>query len=55
MFISPTYLGKIKESVKQKLLFGNEPSPELMAILLVYFVQGILGLARLAVSFLPQR
>lgn len=51
MFISPSYLGKFWRSVKQKLLFGNEPSPELMAILLVYFVQGILGLARLAVSF----
>ncbi|MEB3360201.1 MAG: folate/biopterin family MFS transporter [Synechococcales bacterium] len=34
-----------------KLLFGNQPSPELAAILMVYFVQGILGLARLAVSF----
>ncbi|MCD8485390.1 MAG: folate/biopterin family MFS transporter [Desertifilum sp.] len=41
----------LKESIKDKLLFGNEPSPELVAILLVYFVQGILGLARLAVSF----
>ena len=51
MFISPSFLGKLKQSFKQKLLFGNEPNPELMAILLVYFVQGILGLARLAVSF----
>ena len=33
------------------MLFGQEPSWELFAILLVYFVQGILGLARLAVSF----
>lgn len=37
--------------LKDKVLFGNEPTPELTAILLVYFVQGILGLARLAVSF----
>lgn len=37
--------------VKAKLLLGNEPTPELLAILLVYFVQGILGLSRLAVSF----
>lgn len=51
MLRSPSFLGQLKQSFKQKLLFGNEPSPELMAILLVYFVQGILGLARLAVSF----
>ncbi len=35
----------------QTLLFGNKPSRELFAILSIYFVQGILGLARLAVSF----
>ena len=40
-----------RQFLKDKVLFGNEPSPELTAILLVYFVQGILGLARLAVSF----
>ena len=34
-----------------KLLFGHQPSPELLAILLVYAVQGILGISRLAVSF----
>ncbi len=34
-----------------KLLFGQEPTPELLAILMVYAVQGILGLAKLAVSF----
>ncbi len=39
------------QSLLQKLLFGQKPTPELFAILLVYFVQGILGLARLAVSF----
>jgi folate/biopterin transporter len=44
-------LSEIKESMLKKLLFGNTPSPELVAILLVYWVQGILGLARLAVSF----
>lgn len=37
--------------VTQKLLFGHEPSLELTAILMVYFVQGVLGLSRLAVSF----
>ncbi|MGJ3246811.1 MAG: folate/biopterin family MFS transporter [Elainellaceae cyanobacterium] len=48
--ISPK-LSKLKDSVTERVLFGNEPTPELTAILLVYFVQGILGLARLAVSF----
>ena len=41
----------IKKLVRDKILFGNEPSAELFGILTVYFVQGILGLARLAVSF----
>ncbi|MGB3492996.1 MAG: folate/biopterin family MFS transporter [Elainellaceae cyanobacterium] len=44
-------LNKLKDSLIKKVLLGNKPSPELAAILLVYFVQGILGLARLAVSF----
>ncbi|GBF79579.1 folate/biopterin family MFS transporter [Aphanothece sacrum] len=44
-------LKSLKNIVKNSLLFGNEPTPELLAILNVYFVQGILGLARLAVSF----
>lgn len=51
MIVSSSGLDKIKESLKQKVFFGNEPTPELIAILIVYFVQGILGLARLAVSF----
>lgn len=37
--------------VRDRLFFGNDPSWELAAIILVYFVQGILVLARLAVSF----
>ncbi|MEM6610874.1 MAG: folate/biopterin family MFS transporter [Cyanobacteria bacterium P01_C01_bin.72] len=41
----------IKKLTQDKILFGNEPSAELFGILTVYFVQGILGLARLAVSF----
>ena len=41
----------LKKFIQDKILFGNEPTPELFAILTVYFVQGILGLARLAVSF----
>lgn len=44
-------LTKVKDSLKEKIFFGHEPSAELIAILTVYFVQGILGLARLAVSF----
>jgi folate/biopterin transporter len=42
---------RIKATVKEKVFLGHQPTPELIAILLVYFVQGILGLARLAVSF----
>ena len=37
--------------LRQHLLLGQEPSPELFAILLVYLVQGVLGLARLASTF----
>ncbi len=39
------------DTLLTKLLFGHQPSPELLAILLVYAVQGILGISRLAVSF----
>jgi folate/biopterin transporter len=51
MIVTPSGLDKVKESFKEKVFFGNEPTTELIAILIVYFVQGILGLARLAVSF----
>ncbi len=51
MLLSSSGVSKLKESLKEKVFFGNEPTPELIAILLIYFVQGILGLARLAVSF----
>jgi folate/biopterin transporter len=51
MIVSSSGLAKIKESLVEKVFFGHEPTPELIAILLVYFVQGILGLARLAISF----
>jgi folate/biopterin transporter len=40
-----------KKLIQEKILFNNQPTPELFGILTVYFVQGILGLARLAVSF----
>ncbi|MBD2462385.1 folate/biopterin family MFS transporter [Oscillatoria sp. FACHB-1407] len=48
--LSPGF-SRFKDSLTERVFFGHEPTPELMAILLVYFVQGILGLARLAVSF----
>src|SRR4028119_2205345 len=51
MLLSRSGTSKLKESLKEKVFFGNEPTPELIAILLIYFVQGILGLGRLAVSF----
>lgn len=51
MIVSDSGLVRLKASLKEKLFFGQEPTTELLAILMVYFVQGILGLARLAVSF----
>lgn len=51
MLVSSSEWSKIKQLIKEKILFGNEPTAELFAILTVYFVQGILGLSRLAVSF----
>jgi folate/biopterin transporter len=50
MFINLKTLS-FKQILQEKTLFGNELNPELVGILTVYFVQGILGLARLAVSF----
>ena len=37
--------------LSRRTLWGQSVTPELIAILLVYFVQGILGLSQLAVSF----
>jgi folate/biopterin transporter len=51
MVVSAPDSPRFKVALKQTLLFGQEPSWELFAILVVYFVQGILGLARLATSF----
>jgi folate/biopterin transporter len=39
------------QHLQRQLLFDQKPTAELAAILLVYFVQGVLGLSRLAVSF----
>ncbi len=51
MQVSSSGWSKVKYLIKEKILFGNEPTAELFAILTVYFVQGILRLSRLAVSF----
>jgi len=51
MIVSAAHREKLKIGLQKNLLFGNEPTTELLAILSVYFVQGVLGLARLAVSF----
>ncbi|MGI8933549.1 MAG: folate/biopterin family MFS transporter [Phormidesmis sp.] len=42
---------KAKGFIERRILLGQPLTLELSAILLVYFVQGVLGLARLAVSF----
>ena len=49
--MTSTSIDKLKQFFKKTIFFGNDPTPELIAILLVYVVQGILGLARLGVSF----
>ncbi|MFM7612679.1 MAG: folate/biopterin family MFS transporter [Synechococcales cyanobacterium] len=46
-----TNISRLQQLIKQALFLGHDPSAELIAILMVYLVQGILGLARLAVSF----
>ncbi|NJN23769.1 MAG: folate/biopterin family MFS transporter, partial [Acaryochloridaceae cyanobacterium RL_2_7] len=51
MFVSASATDQLKAFCQKTFLFGQEPSAELFAILLVYFVQGILGLSSLAVSF----
>lgn len=51
MLVNSSGWPRVKAVIQETVFFGNEPTPELIAILSVYFVQGILGLARLAVSF----
>lgn len=51
MLVYPSPWSQLRETLKKTLFLGNDPNPELVAILLVYFVQGILGLARLSISF----
>lgn len=42
---------QLRAFIKDKLFLGNDPTPELIAIVSVYVVRGILNLARLAISF----
>lgn len=42
---------KSKAGSRYYTAFGVDLSPDNMAVAIVYFVQGVLGLARLAVSF----
>ncbi|MGL5036052.1 MAG: folate/biopterin family MFS transporter, partial [Microcystaceae cyanobacterium] len=51
MVIADGFWELIKKKLQNTILFGNEPTLELFAILTIYFVQGILGISRLAVSF----
>lgn len=51
MLVSSSELSNLKKPLTKKLFFGIEVNAELLAILLVYLVQGIVGLARLAISF----
>ncbi|CAN1193292.1 Folate-biopterin transporter 1, chloroplastic [Linum perenne] len=43
--------GKSKYDNNRRICFGVELSPDNVAVSLVYFVQGVIGLSRLAVSF----
>lgn len=47
----PNTTSNLAKRALSNLLAGFEPTPELSAILLVYFVQGALGISRLAISF----
>lgn len=42
---------RVRTFIKDKLFLGNDPTPELIAIVSIYVVRGILNLARLAISF----
>ncbi|NBD15361.1 MAG: folate/biopterin family MFS transporter [Cyanobacteria bacterium] len=42
---------RVRTFIKDKLFLGNDPTPELIAIVSIYVVRGVLNLARLAISF----
>mmetsp|Transcript_29876 Transcript_29876/g.54043 ORF Transcript_29876/g.54043 Transcript_29876/m.54043 type:complete len:539 (-) Transcript_29876:71-1687(-) len=44
----PAFMDKVKDAI----FLGIEPTPEILAIMTIYFVEGALGLARLAQTFL---
>ena len=48
---SKTAPRKKKHRMSSVKLFGVDLSPDNIAVAMVYFVQGVLGLARLAVNF----
>ncbi|XP_078430910.1 major facilitator superfamily protein isoform X2 [Wolffia australiana] len=50
-FYEKSFTQKMKSSMKRLKIFGVELSPDNVAVAIVYFVQGVLGLSRLAVSF----
>ncbi len=41
----------LQETLKEKIFLGIEPTPEVLSIMAIYFVEGALGLARLAQTF----
>lgn len=43
---------KWKSKMKESIFLGIDPSPQIIAIMTIYFVEGALGLARLAQTFL---
>jgi folate/biopterin transporter len=44
--------GSIRETLKNTIFLGIDPTPDVIAIATIYFVEGALGLARLAQTFL---
>jgi folate/biopterin transporter len=44
--------GGIRETLKNTVFLGIDPTPDVIAIATIYFVEGALGLARLAQTFL---
>lgn len=44
--------GGIKQTLKDTIFLGIDPTPDVIAIATIYFVEGALGLARLAQTFL---
>lgn len=47
-----SFVSWLPAGVRDSLFLGIEPTPEIIAIMTIYFVEGALGLARLAQTFL---